>query len=185
MARVHLDMTRRQFLATGLASAALVGPSRNLLARSYPDPPWFATGDVVTTYNYCDMCPWKCGIVVKSVDGRVIKVDGNPLDPKARGKLFGRGQGGVSFMDDPDRLQAPMIRTGERGEGTFREVTWEEAFDYTAEKLLHEGLEARADIGPDLVECCADPGRCDRPGRHFCDFDAVRRGSAPSSTSVA
>ncbi|MEN8233725.1 MAG: molybdopterin-dependent oxidoreductase [Actinomycetota bacterium] len=135
MSRVKLDITRRQFFATGLASAALLGPSRSALASAYPDPPWFAAGEVSTTYNYCDMCPWKCGIVVQSVDGRVIKVEGNPLDPKARGKLCGRGQGGVSFMYDPDRLQAPMIRTGERGEGKFREVTWEEAFDYTAEKL--------------------------------------------------
>jgi thiosulfate reductase/polysulfide reductase chain A len=32
-------------------------------------------------------------------------------------------QAGVSFMNDPDRLQSPMIRTGERGEGKFREVS--------------------------------------------------------------
>ena len=102
----------------------------------YPDPPWFATGEVTTTYNYCDMCPWKCGIAVQSVDGKVIKVDGNPNDPKSRGMLCGRGQAGVSFMYDPDRLQSPMIRTGERGEGKFHEVTWEEALDYTAEKIL-------------------------------------------------
>jgi thiosulfate reductase/polysulfide reductase chain A len=102
----------------------------------YPDPPWFATGDVVTTYNFCDMCPWRCGIAVQSVDGTVVKIDGNVLDPKSRGKLCARGQAGVSFMNDPDRLRSPMIRTGERGEGKFREVSWEEAFDYTAGKLL-------------------------------------------------
>jgi len=101
----------------------------------YPDPPWFATGEVTTTYNFCDMCPWRCGIAVQSVDGKVIKIDGNVLDPKSRGKLCARGQAGVSFMYDPDRLRSPMIRTGERGEGKFREVTWEEALDYTAEKI--------------------------------------------------
>ena len=53
----------------------------------YPDPPWFATGEVTTTYNYCDMCPWKCGIAVQSVDGKVIKVDGNANDPKSRGHV--------------------------------------------------------------------------------------------------
>jgi thiosulfate reductase/polysulfide reductase chain A len=48
------------------------------------------------------MCPWRCGIVVHSVDGRVEKIDGNPADPKSRRMLCARGQGGVSFLDDPD-----------------------------------------------------------------------------------
>jgi len=136
VARVELDITRRQFFGAGLAGAAVIGAGNSPLAMRYPDPPWFATGEVTTTYNYCDMCPWKCGIAVQSVDGKVLKVDGNINDPKSRGMLCGRGQGGVSFMYDPDRLQSPMIRTGERGEGKFREVTWEEALDYTAEKIL-------------------------------------------------
>jgi thiosulfate reductase/polysulfide reductase chain A len=134
-------------MATGLAGAAFMGSSRahSKFASSYPEPAWFAQGDVVTTYNYCDMCPWKCGITVESVGGRVMKIDGNPLDPKSHGMLCARGQGGVSFMNDPDRLQSPMIRTGERGEGKFREVSWEEAFDYTAEKLL----EIKEKYGPE------------------------------------
>ena len=141
MARVKLDITRRQFLmtglaGTGLAGAAVVGSPQPALASSYPPAAWFTKGEVVETYNYCDMCPWKCGIIVKSVNGQVIKIDGNPADPKSRGMLCARGQGGVSFMNDPDRLRSPMIRTGERGEGKFREVTWEEALDYTAEKIL-------------------------------------------------
>ena len=136
MARVDLEITRRQFFGAGLAGAAALGAGRVPLAMHYPDPPWFANGEVTTTYNYCDMCPWKCGIAVQSVDGKVIKVDGNANDPKSRGMLCGRGQAGVSFMYDPDRLQSPMIRTGERGEGKFREVSWEEALDYTAEKIL-------------------------------------------------
>ncbi|MFV9672748.1 MAG: molybdopterin-containing oxidoreductase family protein [Acidimicrobiia bacterium] len=136
VARVELEITRRQFLAAGVAGTALMGSTHSPLAMRYPDPPWFAKGDVVTTYNYCDMCPWKCGIAVQSINGQVMKIDGNSLDPKSRGMLCGRGQAGVSFMNDPDRLQSPMIRTGERGEGKFREVTWEEALDYTAEKIL-------------------------------------------------
>lgn len=82
------------------------------------------------------MCPWRCGIIAHSVDGRVFKIDGNSADPKSRGMLCARGQGGVSFMYDPDRLRSPMVRTGERSEGKFQEVTWEEALNHTAEKLL-------------------------------------------------
>jgi thiosulfate reductase/polysulfide reductase chain A len=97
------------------------------------------------------MCPWRCGIVVKTANGRVHKIDGNPKDPKSRGKLCARGQAGVSFLYDPDRLKQPMIRTGERGEGRFRNVTWEEALDYSAKKLLaikdKHGPEAVAFLG--------------------------------------
>ena len=81
----------------------------------------------------CDMCPWRCGIIVHTVGGRVHKIEGNPVDPKSRGKLCARGQGGVSFLNDPDRLMTPLIRTGERGSGEFREASWEEALDYVAE----------------------------------------------------
>ena len=48
---------------------------------------------------------------------QVAKIDGNPQDPKSRGTLCARGQAGVSFLYDPDRLKQPMIRTGERGSG--------------------------------------------------------------------
>ncbi len=135
MARVKLQITRRTFLksaAVGAGGVALTAmlPQPGMAAAPPPitvSTPWYRRGEIKTTYNVCDMCPWRCGIVVQTVDGVVQKIDGNPKDPKSRGMLCARGQGGVSFMYDPDRLQAPMIRTGERGEGKFKEVTWTEA----------------------------------------------------------
>ena len=50
--------------------------------------------------------------------------------------LCARGQAGPSFLYDPDRLKTPLIRTGERGEGRFREATWEEALDHIAAGML-------------------------------------------------
>ena len=123
-------LTRRRFLqGSVLGAGALFSADRTLrsladgLTRLGLPVPWYK-GQVRTTYNYCDICPWRCGIVVKSVNGRVYKIDGNPKDPKSRGMLCARGQGGVSFLYDPDRLKQPMIRTGQRGEGKFRNATW-------------------------------------------------------------
>lgn len=140
MARANLQITRRRFLqASALSTGGLLLSTRatlaNKLAQTGIPVPWFLQGEITTTYNYCDMCPWRCGVVVQSQDGVIKKIDGNPKDPKSRGLLCARGQAGPSFVYDPDRLRSPMIRTGERGEGKFREVTWEEALDYTAEKL--------------------------------------------------
>ena len=89
--------------------------------------------------------------MVQSVNGRVYKIDGNPKDPKSRGMLCGRGQAGVSFTYDPDRLTQPLIRTGARGEGKFRPATWDEALDTAAKAMLKikdtDGPEAIAFFG--------------------------------------
>ena len=140
MPRVDLQITRRSFVkataaAAGAASLMPVAAAASV-AGSDPNTPWYREGAIETTYNYCDICPWRCGVVVNTVNGVVRKIDGNPLDPKSRGMLCARGQGGVSFLEDPDRLQAPMMRTGARGEGTFQEVSWEEALDFIASKML-------------------------------------------------
>jgi len=143
VSRTQLEISRRSFLKSGAAVgglSALFGGAKasaaTALNRFGIKTPWYRRGEVITTYGVCDMCPWRCGIVVRSVDGVVQKIDGNPHDPKSRGMLCARGQGGVSFANDPDRLRSPMLRTGERGQGKFREVSWEEALDYTASRLL-------------------------------------------------
>jgi len=154
MARTKLQITRRRFLKSTLLGAAALSlnsfsarPLVSELQRMGLPLPWYRRGQIKVTYSTCDMCPWRCGVVVQSVNGQVVKVDGNPADPKSRGMLCARGQAGPSFMYDPDRLRSPMIRTGERGEGKFKEVTWEEALDYTAEKLKQTGQA----FGPEAV----------------------------------
>jgi thiosulfate reductase/polysulfide reductase chain A len=143
MSRVQLEISRRSFLKSGVAlggMASVLGRARTATAAGLGwlgvKTPWYRRGEVTTSYSVCAICPWRCGIIVRSVDGVVQKIDGNPADPKSRGMLCARGQGGVSFSNDPDRLKTPLIRTGERGEGKFREASWEEALDYTAASLL-------------------------------------------------
>lgn len=145
-APANQGLTRRTFLklmawgAGALAIAAVGGKAVvDGLGRLGIPTPWYRKGQITTTYGYCDMCPWRCGIVVKSVDGTVHKIDGNPADPKSRGMLCARGQAGVSFLYDPDRLKTPLIRTGERGAGEFREATWEEALDNVAARMTEIG----------------------------------------------
>jgi thiosulfate reductase/polysulfide reductase chain A len=149
-------ISRRRLLQGSAISLSALGVAKPLdafagfLTRARARVPWYRQAQK-TTYNYCDMCPWRCGIIVTSANGRVHKIDGNPKDPKSRGRLCARGQAGVSFPYDPDRLKQPRIRTGARGEGRFRNATWEEALDYSAKKLLaikdRHGPEAVAFLG--------------------------------------
>ncbi|NTV38158.1 MAG: molybdopterin-dependent oxidoreductase, partial [Anaerolineales bacterium] len=85
--------------------------------------------------SMCEMCVWRCGLLARVKDGRVVKLDGNPEHPHSRGNLCPRGQSGLMNTYDPDRVLTPLIRVGNRGEGLFRKASWEEALDLTASKM--------------------------------------------------
>ncbi len=88
-----------------------------------------------TVPTYCNVCFWKCGAIATVRDGKIWKIEGNPLDPLSNGRLCPRGTGGIGANYDPDRLRTPLIRVSARGKEQWKEVTWDEAFDYIAERM--------------------------------------------------
>jgi thiosulfate reductase / polysulfide reductase chain A len=84
----------------------------------------------------CEMCVWRCGVLAKVRDGRVVKLEGNPDHPHSKGKLCARGQAGLMNTYDPDRVLTPLVRVGNRGEGKFRKASWDEALDIVARNML-------------------------------------------------
>ena len=86
-----------------------------------------------SVYTLCGMCSVRCPIRCEVEDGRVVWVEGNPhlLD----GALCGKGSAGPNMIYREERPQGPMIRQGKRGSGQWKRVGWDEALDYTAEKL--------------------------------------------------
>ncbi|QGP91643.1 NADPH-Fe(3+) oxidoreductase subunit alpha [Neomoorella glycerini] len=83
----------------------------------------------------CTFCGVGCNLEVSVKDDHVVRVRGydNPLVNS--GWLCVKGRFGADFAESPDRITRPLIRVGERGEGRFREATWDEALDYTARRL--------------------------------------------------
>ncbi len=77
----------------------------------------------------CYMCACRCGINVHLKDGRVKYIEGNRDHPINKGVLCAKGSAGIMTHYAPSRLKAPMKRVGERGEGKFEEISWDEAFD--------------------------------------------------------
>ncbi len=132
---MSFEFSRRSFLKTsGLLSAGIVAssllPDKFLL--------WAEEQGMIKgryTPTFCEICFWKCGAIAKVVDGRVMKLEGNPVHPGARGKLCARGNGGTGLLYDPNRLKTPLISTGARGEGKYRKATWDEALSLVADKL--------------------------------------------------
>lgn len=133
------SLSRRDFLKVGATATAA------LAAGSFLPPPVAqvarAAGQVDAAgdgyvHSMCEMCVWRCGLLAKITDGRVVKLDGNPEHPHSRGNLCPRGQSGLMNTYDPDRVLTPLIRVGRRGEGKFRKASWEEALDLVAGKML-------------------------------------------------
>jgi len=81
------------------------------------------------------MCTVRCPIQVVVADDDVVWIQGNPHVPGIEGALCAKGSAGLALLHDQERPQYPMIRTGKRGAGQWRKASWEEALDYTAEKL--------------------------------------------------
>lgn len=88
-----------------------------------------------SVFSVCGMCTVRCPIQVTVEDGQVTFLQGNPHVPAMKGAVCPRGAAGNALITDPERPQTPMIRAGERGEGKWRKVSWDEAFDYVADKL--------------------------------------------------
>ena len=108
----------------------LPGPNRK---TRFPDPEKYKDAEQVP--GMCQLCSTVCGIIGHVKDGRVIKVDGNPNDPNTRGRLCARGQASLNHQYHAERLLYPIRRVGPRGEGKWRRITWDEAYDELAERL--------------------------------------------------
>jgi len=88
---------------------------------------WYAT--------ICQECSAGCGTIVRVLEGRAKKIEGNPFHPVNRGKLCARGQAALQALYHPDRLNTPLRRTGERGSGQYKEIGWDEALREVTQKL--------------------------------------------------
>ncbi|MGE0005131.1 MAG: molybdopterin oxidoreductase family protein [Parvibaculaceae bacterium] len=83
----------------------------------------------------CYMCACRCGIDVHVKDGKIRYISGNKDHPVNRGVLCGKGSAGIMQHYSPARLSKPLLRTGPRGSGEFREIEWDEALAIATERL--------------------------------------------------
>jgi len=83
----------------------------------------------------CLMCPSGCGMLARVSEGRLVKLEGNPMHPINTGALCPKGQAAPELLYNPDRLRGPMRRVGERGGGQWEPISWDEAVRLVAEKL--------------------------------------------------
>lgn len=80
-------------------------------------------------YTTCYMCACRCGIKVHLRDGHIRYIEGNRDHPVNAGVLCAKGSAGIMHQQSPAKLRKPLKRVGERGEGKFEEIEWDEALE--------------------------------------------------------
>jgi menaquinone reductase, molybdopterin-binding-like subunit len=133
---VH-DLSRRAALgalvALGAGAAAACG--------GHPDPDLpelpqgWDPGEERWMTTTCGQCPAGCGIDVRVVEGRAVKIEGSPSHPINGGGVGPKGQAGLQLLYHPDRIRAPLMRQGPRGAGQWTSVTWDTAIARVAAEL--------------------------------------------------
>ena len=126
-------MSRKQFLALLAASAAFTAAGCSNYRDKGEIVPYTKKPEEVTPGipNYyastCTGCSQACGILIKTREGRPIKIDGNPDHPINRGKICAKGQASILNLYDPYRLHKPQygIASGKDGELSWKQTDGE------------------------------------------------------------
>lgn len=128
-----MKLTRRNFLAwAGLGAVGAVACEGFGIRRGELDiqspvrlPEDLVRGSDNWYASLCRTCPSCEGIVVRVMEGRAKKIQGNPFYPTNQGKTHARCEAGLQALYHPDRISSPLRRSGPRGSGQFLPVNWQ------------------------------------------------------------
>ena len=111
--------------------------------------------DITIKKSTCRMCHGGCGVNLHIQDERIIKVEGDPDNPMNKGALCPLGASSLEQIYNPKRLKYPMRRVGERGEGKWERISWDEAYDEMVAKIK----ETQAEYGEESIWIGTGTGR--------------------------
>ena len=84
----------------------------------------------------CGICFTNCGVLLHIVNGRVTRIEGDPNSRVNRGRLCAKGLASLEYLYHPERLKHPLKRVGEKGEGKWQPIAWDEALSAIASELM-------------------------------------------------
>lgn len=168
---MSVEVSRRKFLqgsvALSVAGASAISAT-NLFSNEHASEHQSTNSRIPSTITtktgvengenipfLCGICVNKCAGFARVENGIVTKLNPNPYFPKSRNMLCPRGNAGIQTLYDPDRLKYPMVRIGQRGDGKYKRVTWDEAYEAILngtdkfkgiKKILDEEKDNRATI---------------------------------------
>ncbi len=135
-----MKLDRRSFLSLGLGATAgtVLSPlpwkltdDSSIWTQNWPWTPVPVDGEVTFEDSVCTLCPGKCGITVRNIAGRPVKIEGKDGFPVNDGGICALGASGLQFLYGPTRVQSPMKKV----DGKWQSVSWDEAVALVAAKL--------------------------------------------------
>jgi len=140
-----MGVTRRNFVKFaigGVAGLQLTPLPFKLMddvaiwTQNWPWVPVPPEGEFTHIKSVCSLCRGGCGIEVRKVDDRVVKIEGRTDYPVNPGGICPTGMGGLQLLYDKDlRHTGPMKRVGPRGSGQFMGITWDEAINALSSRI--------------------------------------------------
>ena len=135
-------ISRRDFLKLATAGAATTavltgcGPASRFVEREpYKEMPEYTYNGLSTYYaTTCRECAAGCGIIVRTMQGRAIKVEGNAKNPVNLGKTCARGQATLHGLYNPDRVENP-VKQGRGSALASTPIIWEDAIQTVSDTL--------------------------------------------------
>ncbi len=139
-----MKIGRRSFLSFLLGGAAGTALSplpwklmddSSIWTQMWPWTPVPEDGEVSYVNSSCTLCPGGCGITVRKIDDRAVKIEGMSGHPVNNGGLCLLGLSGLQLLYGPTRVKTPMKRVGKRGQGRWEKISWKDAVSQVAETL--------------------------------------------------
>ena len=158
-----MELTRRKFIvasASVLTTLAALSPMNNELVNALFQARSSTSQNAKSRtpiYTACHQCDQQCAEIAYTQEGILVKLDGNPIDQKSKGRLCPKGQAGILEVYNPYRIKKPMIRTNPEKafnvDPGWKEVSWEEALDLVSTNLMGTIAKygARAIAGDDVT----------------------------------
>ena len=85
-----------------------------------------------------------CSLIAHVEDGKVVRVQGDPDHPYTAGFACGKVNRDADLVNSPERIATPLRRTGPKGSGQFKPITWDEALDEIAAQVEGDHRRERA-----------------------------------------
>ncbi|MBW2017171.1 MAG: molybdopterin-dependent oxidoreductase [Deltaproteobacteria bacterium] len=104
--------------------------------QNWPWVPVPPVGEVTLESTFCTLCPGGCGIEVRKVEERAVKIEGRTDYPVNPGGICPLGAGGLQLLYNENiRFTSPMKRVGSRGSGDFVPISWDEALREVLDRI--------------------------------------------------
>ena len=135
-----MKIDRRNFLALGFGAVAgtVLSPmpwkmtdDSAIWTQNWPWTPVPEDGEATYSSTVCTLCPGNCGISVRKINDRAVKIEGQDGYPVNDGGICALGLSGLQLLYGPARIETPIKKVN----GQWKKITWDDAVSLVCEKL--------------------------------------------------